>query len=196
MGRKAIASGVAAAALLAAGCTPSTTSTPSTTTTTSTSGDLAGAPHVANPLDTSRFQNDPCASITAGQLAQLRIAGTTQTISGVGPGCVWTDALDATAASASVSYLTGGAGLSGVYSQRDNYAAFRELPPIDGYPAVYAPPVDQTADGTCDITVGASDSLAIDVQLTVKSGPYKKDPCTPNTQLAADVISNIKNTSS
>jgi hypothetical protein len=94
---------------------------------------------------------------------------------------------------AEVGYLAGQGGLSTIFGQKGNYAVLTTLPSIDGYPAVLALVVDQRAQGNCDITVGASNSLAIDIQLNVNSGPQKADPCTSDQQLAADVISNIKN---
>lgn len=182
------------AILLAAACSSTSTGSPSATTTDSLTPNLYGAPHVATALDTAKFQSNPCSSITSAQLATLDIGTSTRVATGgVGPTCNWAANGDGTKSTATIGYLTSGAGLSSIYSTKSSYAVFTVLPDIDGYPAVSALTVDERSSGTCDISVGVSDSLAVDISLSVASGQYKSDPCTPNQQLAADVISNIKN---
>jgi uncharacterized protein DUF3558 len=184
-----------AAALLMAGCSSSGTGSPgaaSTTTADSSTPNLYGAPHVANPLDTSKVQQNPCGSITSAQLATFNIGTTTKVITGgVGPGCDWS-ADDPAKSGVTLGYLTAGAVLSSIYYGKSTYAVFKVWPAIDGYPAVSALSAPEP-NGMCDISVGMSDSLAMDIQLSVNSGQYVSDPCTPNQQLVADIISNIKN---
>jgi hypothetical protein len=171
--------------------------TASPTTGSSASGPT-GAPHVGTPLATSKFQSNPCSSLTTAQLQQLGAGTDGHTASsGLGPTCNWggSTGTAATPSTATVTYLTAGSGLSSVYTSRSSYDYFQPTT-VDGYPAVYALLVDNRAHGECSVTVGVSDQLAVAIGLTVNSGQYRTDPCTPNTQLAADVISNIKNTSS
>jgi hypothetical protein len=179
--------------LALAGCTAGAGSPiPSPTSTTTESVNLNGAPHVANPLDTVKMQANPCASVTSAQLDQLDIGTTGKQDNVGGPACDWGSDSDPTKSGATISYLTSATGLSTVYGQKGTYALFQPLPPISGYPAVLAAQSDERSTGNCDVTVGVSDKLAMDVVLTVNSGPQKADPCTPAEQLAADAISNIK----
>ncbi len=176
-----------------AGCTAGAGSPiPSPTTTTTDSVNLNGAPHVANPLDTAKMQANPCGSVTGAQLDQLNIGTTGKPDNVGGPTCDWGSDSDPTKSGATISYLTSAAGLSTVYGQKGTYALFQPLPPINGYPAVIAAQSDERSTGNCDVTVGVSDKLAMDVVLTVNSGPQQADPCTPAEQLAADAISNIR----
>ncbi len=191
---------VIGALIAAVGCSSPQNGTPTPTDATGSTGsgdpsptNLNGAPHIADPLNAAKFLRNPCASITPSQLAALHIGPTTSPSNAGGPTCDWGSDVDYTFSHASVGYLTDGGGLATVYGQKSIYAVFTVLPSIDGYPAVYALTVDQRSSGNCDITIGASDSLDFDVQINVNSGPEQTDPCTPDRQLAVDVISNIKN---
>ena len=184
---------VAVLGLALAGCTAgagSPISTPPSTTTASVN--LNGAPHVANPLDTAKVRANPCGTVTAAQLDQLNIGTSGKPGNVGGPTCDWGSDSDPTRSGATISYLTSAAGLSTVYGQKSTYALFQALPPISGYPAVIAAQSDERSTGNCDVTVGVSDKLAMDVALTVNSGPRKADPCAPAEALAADAISNIR----
>ena len=186
--------------LLAASCSstatgaPSSSATTSATTETSTT-DLAGAPHIANPLDTSKAQQNPCGTVQTAQLTALGI-GTTPKVTSttLGPACTWSgsDTATRTNANGSVTFLTAGSGLSSVYSARSTYAVFQVWPAVDGYPAVSALPVDERPHGNCDVTVGVSDSLALDVSYYANDAQYKSDPCGAAQRLASDAVSNIK----
>lgn len=191
MRRTAIALAVLGVAL--AGCSSGagspTSAGPATTT---DPGNLNGAPRVANPLDTTKMQHDPCGSVTEAQLARLGIGTSGKPANVGGPTCDWGSDTDPNASGATISYLTSAAGLSAVYGQKGTYALFQPLPPIDGYPAVIAAQTDERSTGNCDVTVGVSDKLAMDVAVTVNSGPSRTDPCTPAEQLAADAIANIR----
>jgi hypothetical protein len=199
--RSLIAAGIAVLATVAvAGCNSPKTGTPSATTPSdpssttagsSSQANLYGAPHVAVPLDTSKFQSNPCNSIAAAQLDALNIGAITKLSNANGPTCQWSSDTDPSKSGATVTYVTNGSGLASLYSAKSTYAVFNPVSPIDGYPAVIA--IGNRAQGECVMAVGVSDSLAVAVALTVNSGQYQADPCTPNQQLAADVVSNIKN---
>jgi hypothetical protein len=186
------------AALLAAGCSSSAPGEPGPLTTSagavaSSTANLYGAPHVSNPLDTSAFQKNPCSSLTTAQLNALNVGTQSEVRNNpAGPTCAWKPGAGESRSVALITYVTSGQGLSGVYSDKNAGGPFEILPPVDGYPAVYAPVTDERSRGVCQIGVGVSDTLVVVIGLTINSGQYKTDPCTPNTQLAADVISNIK----
>ena len=156
---------------------------------------LNGAPHVADPLDTAQFQDDPCTTVSTAQLNALKI-GTQYNITfgALGPSCQWgpDPDLDPNALRAILTYRTSESGLSTIYQHRHSYQIFTVLPAIDGYPAVLDEQTDQRPYGGCVITVGVADGVAIDIGLTVPSGQYVTDPCTPDTQLANDVVTNLK----
>ncbi|HEV3356749.1 MAG TPA: DUF3558 domain-containing protein [Pseudonocardiaceae bacterium] len=194
MRRTLSALGVAIAALVTtAGCTNVSVGTPAAAPPTGLK--LNGAPHVADPVDTAKFQDDPCSTVSATQLTALNIGTQTNvTFAVLGPSCQWGADLDLdpSAFRAILTYRTSESGLSGIYAQRHSYQVFTVLPPIEGYPAVLAEQTDQRPYGGCVITVGVADGVAIDVGLTVTSGQYATDPCTPDTQLATDVVTNLK----
>src|SRR5688572_13325474 len=52
---------------------------------------FAGAPKVDDPLDTSRYEQDPCRSLTASQTEPLNLpsVGTTDNKVALGIGCNW-----------------------------------------------------------------------------------------------------------
>lgn len=185
---------VAALGIVVTGCSSGAgTPTPANpTTTTTNSANLNGAPRVANPLNTEKMQSNPCGSVSTAALRQLDIGTSAKPGNVGGPTCDWGSDSDPNVGGATISYLTSASGLSTVYGQKSTYALFQVLPPIDGYPAVIAAQSDERSTGNCDVTVGVSDKLAMDVAVTVNSGPQKTDPCTPAETLAADAISTIR----
>ncbi|HEX3792377.1 MAG TPA: DUF3558 domain-containing protein [Pseudonocardiaceae bacterium] len=199
MRRDSIIIGTAVAAiLLAAGCS-STGGTPTPTTDNSggattalPSTSLNGAPHVADPLDVSKFRDNPCTALTPTQVQQLNIGATAKADNTGGPSCDWGSATDSAKVGVTVSFLSGGGGLSYIYANKADYAVFTGLSSIDGYPAIRADQVDQTSIGECTVVVGASDDQAVSFALSAGLSQDKSDPCTATQQLAQDVITNIK----
>jgi hypothetical protein len=145
-------------------------------------GDLPsdGAPKVRNPLDTSRYQQNPCQMLMSEHLQQLNLP--TQGKPGQGPlglECDWLN--QETGASAGIEWADKNPrGLSSTYAARKSgrYAYFIELGEIEGYPAVAADLSDARDTGTCVLTVGVSDQLIflVSVQLSLRN-IEKKDPC-------------------
>jgi hypothetical protein len=189
---------VGAALLLGAagGCSDKTapgTPPPSTDAAASTSTSLpGGAPHVANPLDTTKYQTDPCRALTTAQVHSLDLSDAipkSDTANTLGPGCIWFSTR--VGYGIGVSFLTSNKqGLNSLYSKRTELGVFQELPPINGYPAVIYGDADLRTQGTCAVAVGVSDNLLLDsnVQGTTKT----KDPCGIAQRTAAMVIDNIK----
>ncbi|HJP73512.1 MAG TPA: DUF3558 family protein [Pseudonocardiaceae bacterium] len=187
--------GVAIVALVAVtGCTSVSAGTP--TATRPAGLKLNGAPHVADPLSTDKFQSEPCLTVPATQLTALNIGTQSNNTFNmmIGPSCQWGPGpdMDPNVFRAIVTYRTSESGLSSIYGRRHSYKVFTPLSPIDGYPAVLDEQTDQRPYGGCVITVGVSDGVAVDVGLTVSSGQYATNPCTPGAQFAADVVTGIE----
>jgi hypothetical protein len=207
-----VSSALVVTGLVIAGCSgskvqgaPSGPTGGSSSTGASAAQDLHGAPPVANPLDTTKFQQNPCASLTAVQLQHLRDsidAGTEpkSRTNSTGPACGWGASDRGSATLLDSAFLTAGSGLSSAYAQKSDYAVFDKLPDIQGYPAVVAMSVDGRSQGHCSIQVGVTDQLVVSVQISVSSvpgangqvNPYYKQPCTPAQQVAEAVMTTLR----
>jgi hypothetical protein len=208
-----VSSALVVTGLVIAGCsgskvegTPSgPASNGSSSTGASAAQDLHGAPPVANPLDTTKFQQNPCASLTAVQLQHLRdsIDAATEPEprkDGSGPACNWRASDRGSATNLDVGFLTAGSGLSSAYAQKGDYAVFEKLPDIQGYPAVVAMSIDGRSTGDCSIQVGVTDQLVVSVQIGVSSvpgangqaNPYYKEPCPAAQQVAEAVVTTLR----
>lgn len=169
-------------------------STPSAPPSTAPSGgDLPsdGAPKVKSPLDTSRYQQNPCQMLTPAQLQQLNLPA--QGKPGQGPlglECSWLNR--DTFASVGLEWADKNPrGLSGTYAARKagSWAYFIELGEIEGYPAVAADLSDQRDIGTCLVTVGVSDQLIFQVSAQLsRANVGKKDPCKDGAALVAGMM--------
>jgi hypothetical protein len=184
---------------LLAGCTTTSAGqpTPAATDTSSTAPEtseqpepeglpFAGAPKVDKPIDTSRFQQDPCLSLTADQATELNLGATGAPFSEpLGKACKWRN--DATRGEAQVRFLDKDPrGLSPEYqAEKDGkWKFFVEMPSIDGHPAVARGSIDARDNGACSVIVGASDEIAFELALQLSAANVgKKDPCS----VAADI---------
>jgi hypothetical protein len=182
---------------LAAGCTTTsegeprpadpTSSASADPTSGSPGGDeeelpFAGAPKVNDPLDTSRYEEDPCRSITGEQAQQeLNLPPTGEPMENValGVGCEWKNT-DTRAYLHIVFIVDDPRGLSPEYQVNDEggWEFFEERPDIEGYPAVARDGVDDRARGRCTVVVGVADDMAFESTLQLRgSNIGKKDPC-------------------
>jgi hypothetical protein len=193
--------------LAASGCTtPSQgepTSAPTTGRTTGppqASGDEDdlpgnGVPQVEHPLDTSRFQEDPCTSLTAQQALELNVpaSGEKQKIL-YGVGCEWRN--PETRGRIQIGFLGEiHRGLTGVYDAngRGEYPYFDELPDIEGYPAIAGDIEDRRPRGICVVSVGVTDQLLMDVYLTLPEANIgRKDPCGVAADVAGMALQTMK----
>lgn len=192
-----------ALAVLLAGCTTavngqanpgsgdSTTSTSETTTSSDSGSDelpTDGAPKVDDPIDTTRFQDDPCLSLTASQVEDLSFATPGQPFDApLGKACKWQN--EETRGEVQVRFLDEDPhGLSPEYRANDEgkWEYFEELPPIEGHPAVARSGSDTRDLGDCTVVIGASDEIAFELALQLSQvNVGKQDPC----DTAADVAS-------
>jgi hypothetical protein len=151
------------------------------------------APHVDNPLDTTKFQAAPCTALSAtdAQLLSVSAPGASDSNS-LGPSCVWKNR--DTGTSLFVSFVTANKdGLSSLYRQRDSLKLFQELPNLQGYPAVIWGQTDDRSNGGCDVAVGVTDSLNYNVEVQSSRGPLKADPCGAAQRAATIVLGHLKN---
>lgn len=193
--------------LVLAGCTttsqgeptPETTSaiTDSPSSSTDENDDLPtnGAPKVGDPLDTTRFQQEPCATLTKAQAADLNLPATgepTDIVGGVG--CEW-DNRD-TRGYALVGFVTSNSkGLSNVYAsnERGEYSYFNPLPDINGYPGVVAHIEDSRSRGICGVFVGVTDELVVDIAVKLSAANVgNADPCEVVVDVAGMALQTMK----
>lgn len=192
---------------VAAGCTTTSegTPTPATSIEGGTSGTgtkpseegeelpFAGAPKVDDPLDTTRFEEDPCQTLTGAQTKELDLPSTGSPVDRpLGNSCRWRDS--ATRADAEVHFSSEDPrGLSAMYDTKDEYAYFDELPPIEGYPAVATDVIDDRDIGRCIVVVGTSDEITFDASVQLSEADVsKKDPCEVAAQVAGMALETIK----
>lgn len=189
--------------VLLAGCTgtspgsaePAPISSPEETTSSEESLPSDGAPKVENPLDTSKFQQDPCLALTAAQAQELNVGAQGKPVPApLGNSCDWRNS------------DTGGhinlqfsdkypRGLSATYraNTTGEYAYFVELPEIESYPAVARDISDRRAKGDCLIEVGVSDRLTFQLGVVVsRANVGKKDPCEVTVQVAGMMLRTMK----
>lgn len=186
------------ATALLAGCDSTVAGTPTTAVSTSarSSADNApGVPKVAKPIDTARFEKEPCAALTPDQLAQLAIttAPKPDLESKLGPGCVW-DAFDEIGLTVDGTLLTVGSSLTTLYKQHEQ-GQWPLFEPIDvaGYPGLKMDSLDAQPKGKCGVSVGVRDDLIYSVQVSIssKSKDYE-DPCSPALKAAELAVSTMK----
>ncbi|GGM68340.1 hypothetical protein GCM10012275_43550 [Longimycelium tulufanense] len=202
--RKATAAiGTVVSALLLAGCSSSATggNAQPASTTSATTGTESGSspgnpdvPRVPKPLDTAKFQQDPCSVLTKAQLQALHIGaqGSPADINDQ-PNCRWPDTFGPSQMSVSVTFMTKGDGLAGLYSRSSTFKVFRPFQ-IDGYPAaVVLAFLDQRSQGVCDVDVAVTDKLVYLVQAKMHSdAPDYTTPCERTKTVAGEVLKTLK----
>ena len=205
MGHSTVVTAAAAVILLAASCSdPKTSGTPSPapqpssspTAPTSRTPPFAGAPKVTSPLPDSVLSGSPCEALTPQQVQVnigVSVTGKSDHLPGIGPQCVWTNLKSG--AQMGVSFTTEPKdGLSGDYANtRPRMPVWKELPPIQGLPAVAYSDNGKPNPDFCAVAVGITDTLSVDVTLALslqKSG--KVDACTVVPLTANDVVTTLK----
>jgi hypothetical protein len=208
--RSLLAASLLGLALISA-CTETSEGSPraaTTETTTSTSnpggtgngGDedlpFAGAPKVDNPLDTSRYEQDPCRSLTAEQAQQLNLppTGTIDKDVALSIGCEWFN--EQTRGEVNIDFVVDDPrGLSPEYEshQEGEFELFEELPDIEGYPAIIRSTADTRDLGQCSVVVGVADDMvfASNVQLS-RANIGQRDPCEVAVQVAGMALQTMK----
>jgi hypothetical protein len=182
--------------LVLAGCTTTSQGEPTPETTTSTDSSFTdhnddlptnGAPKVDNPLDATRFEQDPCATLTVKQATDLNVPTTgepTDIVGGVG--CEWANR--ETRGWVLVGFFTDSDnGLSAIYAanERGDLAFFEPLPDINGHPAVATDIDDRRARGICTVLVGVTDELVMQISVRLsEANADEKDSCEVTVDVA------------
>jgi hypothetical protein len=198
--------GLAVAAAVVAGCSSKEVGNPTATprdtgsqptgpTSTSSAGAPDGAPKVNDPLDPSRFIGQPCGVLKPDQLQALHLPaqGKPDTDSEIaksaGPSCSWFDR-DA-GSGVEMGFLTANKnGLSDTYRGKSRFKGYFEPTEVDGYPAVFNDLADYRSDGTCNITVGISDTS--EFRVGVQDTKLGAKSCDRAKEAAAAVIKTVK----
>jgi hypothetical protein len=156
----------------------------------------AGAPAVENPLDTTRFQQDPCQSLTAAQAKELNVNWPGEPReAALGNACEFRGRSDRRAL-VEVAFLDKNPrGLSAVYKANEDgkWAFFEELGLIEGHPAAAYGRLDQRDTGGCAVDVGASDEIAFEISMQLSTANVgKKDPCETAAMVVGMVVATMK----
>lgn len=155
-----------------------------------------GAPKVDNPLDTTRFQQNPCLTLTAKQAQDdLKLPPQGEPAEApLGNSCKWLN--PDTRGAVHIDFLPGNPrGLSSAYAanQRGEYPYFEVLQPIEGYPAIASDIEDRRPRGICIVVVGVSDKLTFDVYLQLSQANVGKiKPCEKATEVAGMALRTMK----
>lgn len=153
-----------------------------------------GVPKVPNPIDITRFKQNPCAALTAEQISSLlgdeaRVVPDPKGAGG--PGCGWFSQAHLVVLFPNVDKL----GLTSIYRAKGGtYPFFAPLAPVDGYPVVAYGIEDVRARlGECNVALGTSDRETVDVSIT-QSPAHKgeKDPCESAREVAGKVLGNLR----
>lgn len=154
-----------------------------------------GAPKVDDPLDTTKFQENPCLTLRSDQSERIfGISPSGQRYTDtLGNGCKWKN--EETRAQADVVFLDkNGRGLSAEYAvnEEGRWVLFEELT-VEGYPAVIRGLVDRRPDGICTVVVGASDEISYEVVLKQSDDRVgTRDPCEVAADVASETVKTIK----
>lgn len=156
----------------------------------------ANVPKVARPIDTARYEQEPCAALTAAQLSQLGIKTQPKPDlqNKLGPSCEW-NAFDDAGVTIGATLLTAGSSLAKLYQQHDQgqWPFFEPVADISGYPGVLLDSLDAQPKGKCQLAVAVRDDAIYSVQgdMDPDSKNYA-NPC-PVLQKAAEMaVSTMK----
>ncbi|MYW91220.1 DUF3558 domain-containing protein [Amycolatopsis rubida] len=153
-----------------------------------------GVPKVANPLDVSRFRQNPCDALASGQVSDLlggNVRAEPDPHGPGGPACGWFSQAQVVIVFPTVDKL----GLTSIYRAKGGvYPFFLPLDPVAGYPVVaYGTDDPRARFGECTVALGTSDRETVDVSIT-QSPAHKgdKDPCQSARDVAAQVLDNLR----
>jgi hypothetical protein len=149
------------------------------------------APQVSNPLDVTKFEQNPCGVLSQAQALQVANLTTTRVVADpTGPICRW---LDDNRNSIAFSFARG-AGLSDAYEYQDSQSGyFKVAPNIAGYPAVFSGTTDDRSKGGCQIITGVKNDEVMTVFSSLGvSSPYYSDPCSLAQKAAGAAIATLK----
>ncbi|WP_141999976.1 DUF3558 domain-containing protein [Amycolatopsis cihanbeyliensis] len=149
------------------------------------------APPVPEPLDASKYIQDPCSSLTEAQQQKFEVTSSRENNNETATNCRWNIRDGST--SAGVSYMTSVEnGLSNIYALNDTGhwdKGYFEPTEVDGYPAVYVEIADNRDQGDCGMAIGIRDDLFFDANVRTRAG---NDACKAAENIAFAVLQTIK----
>ncbi|EFL04774.1 predicted protein [Streptomyces sp. AA4] len=178
-------------AVTACSSTPGTP-VPATPESTSATSTARSVPKVNNPLDATKYEQNPCALLSQAQATEVINAVRHRQGQGlVAPLCTWYDDRDN---SVGLGLLPGQGGLAGAYTNSESESGYFEVAPdVNGYPAVFAGTTDDRKRGGCQIAVGIKDDETFTASVMLdKSFPGYADPCALAAKTAAAAVTTIK----
>jgi hypothetical protein len=192
--KRLVVGGAATALFALAACsTPVSSQTPlASSGPSSPASSKLTAPQVPNPLDASKFEQDPCKVLSQAQAVQVANLTTSRKTDGnVAPICAWSDSDHNRI---SFGFIPGNGGLSTSYKSQDSKSGyFAVAPDVAGYPAVYGAPYDDRSDGGCQVAVGLSNDEVVTVGVAFrKPSPYFNDPCSLAVKAAGAAMATLK----
>ncbi|MFD2466766.1 DUF3558 domain-containing protein [Amycolatopsis silviterrae] len=181
--------------LLAMAACSSAPETPAQATLESSSASTSTArsvPKVSNPLDATKYEQNPCALLSQAQATELINAVRNRQAAGaVAPICSW---YDADGNRIGLGLLPRQGGLASAYQHQDSQSGYFEaIPGINGYPAVLSGTTDSRKIGGCQAIVGIADDEAFTSSILLQPpSPLYQDPCSLAVKTAAAAITTIK----
>jgi hypothetical protein len=152
-----------------------------------------GAPKVTTPLDVTKWQANPCGTLTTAQQHALGLTKPGKVDhSDLGNICDWSPKFDITyALGFNIKFAPGGpAGLANAY-QAAGPGGMRRLPDVHGQPAATEP--SQNINGSCTIYLGATDQIEYAASVTIgDQEPQYKDPCAVAQKIADGATATMK----
>ncbi|MGX7823846.1 DUF3558 domain-containing protein [Actinokineospora sp. 24-640] len=165
---------------------------PTSDSPTTSAGPGSGAPRVADPVETARFRDDPCLSLSAAQISDLGVEPPgKEEPAADGKACLWRN----DQGGAVHLFWSNTRGLESVYqaNARGVYELFKEIPDVGGLPAVVANQLDRRENGNCGVLVGTSDTTSFMVGLSQSGDKVgTADPCSVAADVADMVVTTIK----
>lgn len=155
-----------------------------------------GAPKIIEPLNVSRFLGQPCTALSPPQLQNLNLPAqgepdlTSAVAKNVGPRCTWTNS--STGNTVGIGFITGNPnGLDDLYRghEQGQFDGYWIETTVEGYPAVFNDATDSRRSGTCNVAVGASDTLVFRVG---EHGQLKEKSCDRAKLIASAVVQTLK----
>ena len=157
-----------------------------------------GVPKVETPIDTTRFQQAPCNTLTEVQISDLLgpdVIPKPDLNGPGGPGCTWNVPKVSQAGVSVIFNKVNNGGLTTIYEKKGTkFPFFMPMDSIDGYPAVAYGLIDERSTrGRCAIALGTSDRDIVDVSIAQSEENIgKKDPCAAAHDVAGMVLGNLR----
>jgi Protein of unknown function (DUF3558) len=152
---------------------------------------------LSRPKEAIPFAGTECQDsvLTAAQITQFNIGaqGKQDSSAPLGPACNWNDDAGPSIMTLGVIIVTQGQGLAGIYAQKRTYPFFQSLTDVGGYSGVIALTADGWSQGLCQVSVGVTNNVLVEVSVALRAGaPDVTNPCPRNQNIAAAIVQTLK----